>query len=427
MKTFPKPITDRELLDFMLLYAKHYLASGGPTSRLEEGLSRVGERCAKRTEVFATPTGVFVTICDILGDSEPKTALLRIRETGTNLGRLCRLEQIFSDFLDGKITLHTALEVLRNRAIVREFYKPSQTALAAFVAGTVISFSSYQHFTAALISGFITALVWFLTAVVLKRQFSNPIFSDFLGAFFTLVLAAVAHAFVAPLSIEAYALGGIVLLVPGLALTTAISELAEQNLVSGTAKFMQATLALLALGLAYLLFQQLSFSMALREVLQPAVVRSSSLWIYAASVVVNIFCFGVIFKVPPKSLIWSTFTGLMGWLCLQALVDTRAAAAGPYLASVMVGVVSLGLGRVFSLPSQLYSVPGIVAMLPGMLALNSFRYFASGDENSGIAFTFKVAITAVSIVFGLMTARMPFVMGSRYHWNWTKRFRRFRW
>jgi uncharacterized membrane protein YjjB (DUF3815 family) len=52
-------------------------------------------------------------------------------------------------------------------------------------------------------------------------------------------------------------------------------------------------------------------------------------------------------------------------------------------------------------------------MLPGMLALSSFRYFASGDQDTGLEFTFQVAVTAVSIVFGLMTARMPFVMTER--------------
>ena len=58
-----------------------------------------------------------------------------------------------------------------------------------------------------------------------------------------------------PAPFEAYSIGGLVVLVPGLALTTAIAELADQNLVSGTAKLMQAVLTLLALGLAYMLFQ----------------------------------------------------------------------------------------------------------------------------------------------------------------------------
>ena len=48
-------------------------------------------------------------------------------------------------------------------------------------------------------------------------------------------------------------------------------------------------------------------------------------------------------------------------------------------------------------------------MLPGMLALMSMRSFAMGQEQSGLDLMFRVILTAGSIVFGLFTARMPFV------------------
>lgn len=408
---------DRAILDFILLYAKRYLACGGPTSRLEDSLLRIGALYGRMAEIFATPTGVFVTLNDPTNDDDPKTALLRIRETGTDLGQLCRLERVFDELVSGKMNLPTAHATLDADSFARSEYRVGITVLAAFFAGFASSFQAYRRWSAAIASALITVAIWFLTTSLLKRRVANPIFSDFIGAFLTLVLAACAHALFDPLSVEAYAIGGIVLLVPGLSLTTAISELAEQNLVSGTAKFMQATLALLALGLAYLLFQQLSLSMGLREVLQPVAVKSQVQWLTAIAVAANIACFGVIFRVPPSALLWSTFTGLAGLAAFHSLIDTRAAAAAPYLAASIVGVVSLGLGRFSRLPSQVYSVPGIVALLPGILALNSVRYFASGDSDSGIDFTFQVAVTAVSIVFGLMTARVPFLLASALREN----------
>lgn len=404
----PQP-RDRVILDFMLLYAQRYLASGGPTSRLEDSLLRVGNFYRRQAEVFATPTGVFVTLNDPTTEDDPKTALLRIRETNTDLGQLCKIERVFEELLAGRVSLYSAQEMLKEFS-AKLTYQPVITAVAAFCAGLASSFQAYQRWTAALVSGLITMTIWFLLNYVVKRHVSNPIFTDFLGAFLTLTFAACAHALFAPISVEAYALGGIVLLVPGLALTTAISELAEQNLVSGTAKFMQATLALLALGLAYILFQQLSASLSLRSVLQPVAAVSKAHWASAVAVLVNICAFGVIFKVPPRALAWSTLTGATGMAGFHFLIGTRAAAAAPYVAAAIVGLVSLALGRISRLPSQVYSVPGIVAMLPGMLALNSFRYFATGDQDTGLEFIFQVAITAVSIVFGLMSARIPFTL-----------------
>lgn len=410
MKSSP---SDREILGFQMGYARHYLQSGGPTSRLEDNLIKIGAHFGRETEVFATPTGVFVTLNDPRTDDDPTTALTRVRETGTNLGQLCQLEQLLSDLEASKINLPAAALAMKSDQVTGSRYGSAQTAAAALVAGFVASFVVYQRTSVAILSGVIAAFVWLLMNHVLKRQVVNPIFSDFMGAFLTLVCAALAQAFFSPLTIEAYAIGGIMMLVPGLALTTAIAELAEQNLVSGTAKFMQAAIALLALGLAYLLFQQIAESMDLKSVLQPAAGKKTTQIVSVLGVMLSVSCFGVIFKVPPRMLVWSTITGVLAWVVMDRLRATGFAAAAPYLAAVAVGTLSLTFGRVFRLPSQVFSVPGIVAMLPGMLALSSFRYFASGDQETGLAFTFQVAITGVSIVFGLMTARLPFSVGDR--------------
>jgi uncharacterized membrane protein YjjP (DUF1212 family) len=410
MKSSP---SDREILGFQMAFARHYLNSGGPTSRLEDNLIKIGAHFGRETEVFATPTGVFVTLNDPRTTDDPTTALTRIKDTGTNLGQLCQLEHVLSDLQDDHITLPAASTTLSSEEFSRDRYNAFQTAGAAMVVGFAASFVVYQRTATALMSGAIAAFVWLLTHKALKRHVTNPIFSDFTGAFLTLVFAALAHTFMAPLSIEAYAIGGIVMLVPGLALTTAISELAEQNLVSGTAKLMQATMALLALGLAYLLFQQIAESMELKSVLQPTAGKKTTQIVSAIGIILNASCFAVILKVPARLLGWTTVTALLAWAVMDRMRHTGAAAAAPYVASVLVGMISLVFGRVFRLPSQVFSVPGIVAMLPGMLALSSFRYFALGDQDTGLAFTFQVAITAVSIVFGLMTARVPFSVTDR--------------
>lgn len=414
MKTCPKPAKGTDLLDFMLLYAKQYLASGGPTSRLEESLYQIGQYHNRHTEIFATPTGVFVTVQDIERKNDPVTSLLRLRDTGTDLGTLCKLEHVYTSVVEGRLPLRAGLETLKHSIITRPLYSIKTSCFAALVGGMAFSFNSYQRPSAAIVSGLITGLVWLSTPLFLKRHFNNPIFTDFMGAFITLVLAALAHGYFETISLEAYALGGIILLVPGLSITTAISELAEQNLVSGTAKLMQASMALLALGLAYLLFQQIAYSLDLREALAPVAAAKQDFWISGICTLIGVASFGVLFKVPPKALIWSTLTGMAGWLTISAVSSTKAAAGAPFIAALVVGLVSSTLGRIWKQPSQVYSVPGIVAMLPGMLALSSFRYFATGDQNSGIAFTFKVAVTAVSITFGLMTARIPFTLGGEY-------------
>jgi uncharacterized membrane protein YjjP (DUF1212 family) len=396
-----------ELLKFYVNYARRYLASGGPTSRLEESLGQVGHKFGYESEVFATPTGVFFT-CQKPGEN-PTTSLARIKESSINLGELCKLERSLDDILCGKISVRTANAVIIEGHTSKSAYPGWHFAFAAFVAGFAVSFEAYQSMQAAWISGVITFVTWLLTGAYFRGLFPSSMLRDFLGAFVALGLACVAN-YNLPISIEAYSVGALVLLVPGLLLTTAIAELAEQNLVSGTAKLMQALLVLLAIGLAYILIHEISHSFDLGGVLESSKQKPRIFGVSLLTVVTSIYCYGVIFRVPPPSLIWSSLTGLSAWLVLKGVQSTLLVAAAPYFASVAVGVLSLGLGRLFRVPSQTYSVPGIMAMLPGMLALSSFRYFALGFEETGIALSFKVVLTASSIVLGLLTARVPFVL-----------------
>src|SRR3990167_2145371 len=103
---------ERSLLPFLLLYARHYLSSGGPTSRLEESITQLGEKFGHQTEVFSTPTGVFITSQP--KNKAPQTALARIRNTTINLGNLCTLERIFKDTESTHISLEEAMRILES-------------------------------------------------------------------------------------------------------------------------------------------------------------------------------------------------------------------------------------------------------------------------------------------------------------------------
>ena len=71
-------------------------------------------------------------------------------------------------------------------------------------------------------------------------------------------LAVVTAQFVSPLSIYVTTLAGLIVLVPGLTLTTAMTELATRDLVSGTARLMGAVLIFLEIGFGVALGWQLT-------------------------------------------------------------------------------------------------------------------------------------------------------------------------
>lgn len=395
-----------QVLLFLTEYGSHYLGAGGSAARLEEAIAELGRKLGFQSEVFALPTGVFVSC--ISPNGETHTTIMRIKECSMNLGFLCALEEILADVYTQKLPLARAIRLLKSKNVHQSPYPPHTSVLAAFGCGFSLSYPAFGVFWAAVASGVITVLTWWISGPVLKRLLASPIFRDFGGCVIALTLSALVQVFL-PGHIEACSIGALILLVPGLSLTTAIAEIADHDLVSGTAKFMHSILTLLALGIATMLFydfsHRLGYGMPIHEKRWTAPVIISSIGIMTA-----VFCFGVLFKVPKRSLIWSTLTGVTGWFILHQFKDTPYFVSGSFFASLGVGFISLVLARSFKVPSQVYSVPGILAMLPGMLALTSFRSFALGEQGSGIELGFKVALTAGSIVFGLLSARIPIAL-----------------
>lgn len=394
------------LLEFCGEFGRAYLMSGGPTSRLEEYVGELGRDHGFPAEVFATPTGLFVSVVDKNG--QHCTSLSRIKQVSMNLGRLCWLEGIFADIQKKKITLSQGLRVLKSKKVKEPTYKRWQSALAAFVGGFALSYPNYGRLRAAIASGIIAMITWWISGPGLKTRIQSSIFRDFVGCGVALGLAATAQV-LTPGPFESFAIGALIVLVPGLALTSAISELADQNLVSGTAKFMQAILTLLALGIAYLLFTDLVSGLGIQPMIS-AERHPLSLSASAIGAAFGVTCFGIIFGVPRRALPGATATGLLGWTVFHQFDSAKLLVTAPFAASLAVGFVSMVLSQRFKVPSQTYSVPGILAMLPGMLALASFHTLALGNQTAGLELAFRVATTAGAIVFGLFTARIPFAL-----------------
>ncbi|MBI3557378.1 MAG: threonine/serine exporter family protein, partial [Deltaproteobacteria bacterium] len=203
-----RPTTSDDALTFMAEYGRAYLASGGPTSRLEEALSGLGHKIGYPTEVFATPTGIFVSCVDKSGANH--TTLSRIKDGGINLGRLCWLEGIFEDVYSQKISITQGNKILHSKALQKSPYKMWQCFMAAFLSGFALSITGFTLFWPALASGLIATATWWVAGPGTSHRISSSIFRDFMGATVTLALAALCQLLL-PAPFEAYSIGGIII------------------------------------------------------------------------------------------------------------------------------------------------------------------------------------------------------------------------
>lgn len=395
--------------EFATKFGKQYLASGGPTARLELSLTRLAKHMNLKAEVFATPTGVFVNTMS-RNDAVPMTSLRRIKSKSINLQQVVKLESILEELSQHRITFPQALEKIKYnpKKLPKHIYYS-----AIFLSGIACSFPQFAIWQAALASGLLTSMVAWISGPFSRRLQVSQIFTDFFGCFVALLLSGILSQWL-NIPVASVAIGTLVYLVPGLTLTIAISELAEQNFVAGTAEMMKGILILLAMGTAYLLAKDLMNFISPQIINQMDFSRKDmiSFWPKFFGNIALSFAFSITFRVPKPMIILGIIVGTISWSILQTFQGSNYFILGSYLPAFSVGTLSLLFGRVLKVPSQVFSVPGIFSLLPGLLVFSSFYNFSSGMPDKITEVFFQGAMIASSITFGLLSARLPFqIMG----------------
>jgi uncharacterized membrane protein YjjP (DUF1212 family) len=395
-------------VEFSVEAGERYLASGGPTSRIEEMIDEAGAAHGVHMETFATPTGIFISGAG-RGDGQAITLLGRIKGSSTDLSELIRIERVIEALTKKQIGVKDAMEEMaRPQPPHVQRRNEWVSYLSFFVLGAAASFVNYGALTSALISGLLCFAVGFLSGPLRQRWGWSGIFTDFLGTFGALVASGLISLKL-DRPADSFAIGTLILLVPGLSLTNAITELAEQNFVSGTAKMMKSVLILLALGTAFLLVSDLS------QLLFPGVdynrwglVKEQPFYVQILGQSAVIVAFTGVFRSPYRYIPFTLVPGLLSWYVLHKLNYADFLVLSSFAPALTVGFISLVLSRWLKVPSQIFSVPGILSLVPGMLALSSFYSVTDPSGAGGGAVFFQVAIVSSSIVFGLLTARVPF-------------------
>jgi uncharacterized membrane protein YjjB (DUF3815 family) len=117
--------------------------------------------------------------------------------------------------------------------------------------------------------------------------------------------------------------------------------------------------------------------------------------------------FGVLFNVPRSVLLWIGVVGAVGHLVRFTLrqigVSVEVATAA---GALVVGLVGYWQAVRFNLPRLVFTVVGIITMIPGIPAYEVLFYFSAGDIPTGLTTLVRVGLQVGAIALGLGTARL---------------------
>lgn len=113
--------------------------------------------------------------------------------------------------------------------------------------------------------------------------------------------------------------------------------------------------------------------------------------------------FSVIFNAPKNRLIQCGLVGMLGWLVyIIFTVNGIDAVVATVAASILVAVLSQLCAKLYKTPIIIFTVSGIIPLVPGGLAYDAMRNFVVNDYNMAIQLAAKALLISGAIAIGLV-------------------------
>jgi uncharacterized membrane protein YjjP (DUF1212 family) len=389
----------REGVAFIEKLARALHRYGLAAPNVEDALSLVAERLGIHGEFFATPTAILASLDT--GDLE-QTIMIRVEPGSVNLDKLSRLDRLAQDVATGAVPPGEASRMIDEIRATPARFRGKTTAFASAVASAASARFFGGGWREMVVCGAI-GLVTGLLALVARR---NPNFRVYepLAAFVAGVCASATAVLMPPTSLYVAMAGGLIVLFPGLTLTTAISELATRHLQSGTSRMMSALITLVSIGFGVALGLQTGhWLFGAAPVVSPVPLPT---WTIVIALLMASLSFVVLNQANPRDTAWIVF------VCVLSFVGSRLGAqwigieTGAFVGAILVGVASGIYSRLHNRPALVTATPGTILLVPGSVGFRSITEMISNDPVRGLHTAFTMILTGVALATGLLVARL---------------------
>jgi uncharacterized membrane protein YjjP (DUF1212 family) len=389
---------------FCNLLARRLHEYGTAAHRLESAVISVATQLGWDCQVFSTPTSIFLTYRK-LGESEDlitvPTQLLRLRPGDIDIGRLASVDQIADEVASGEIDLKQGADRLLavpesgpNRPLASHLL--SWGAVGLTVAALLGS--SWTDIGIAALLGMITGLF----AMRLGTYWQEVGSFEPITAFVITVLAYVLSDFLGGSQVPNTVIAAMIILMPGLNLTVAITELSTGHLASGTARFAGAVVVLVKLSLGVVMATQMMHALGFASGLELDPSTLPPTWFAWLALLITGLAFGVLFNAQlqdwPAVVVAAISAFGTNFFAAQYVGSELAV----FLAALVVAGVSNAYGRIYNRPSSIMRLPGIILLVPGSLGYRSLTLLFSRNMTDGLDAAVSVAVVLASLVGGLL-------------------------
>ena len=380
----------------MVVQAHRY---GASYVRLEEFFTQLPRLFGFKGEMLAAAPFAFFEFRQS-ANAEPYRLTYRLAETSFDLTKLSNLWALVNDLEAGQISIDQGVARLKQIDSLAAPYKSSTVALAYSLCGAgfavLLSAVWFDVFLAALLS----LVVFAITLYAGRSQWvSNRI--NFTAAFAASILANLLALLFSGSNPFTVALCAVIVLIPGLALTLGVAELASKSIISGISRLVDGVsiTLVLVIGSAF----GSSVVNTLWPVPAPADQQDYSLGLIFLCIILLMLGLSFIFKVRRQDLGWVALAGIItytGVLLGGQFGDWQGSFIGALGLGLYTGLVSLRR----HIPGSVMMLPGIMILVPGVAAYFGVNTLQTNSIFSALPAVWGVMVQIVAILGGLYVA-----------------------
>lgn len=389
-------------ISFVIELARQLHQYGTSASRLEEAILQVAQSLGLRAEVWSSPTAIILSFYDPdAGDDALAyaTQVMRLPPGDVNLERLRLADQIADQVIAGVVDVGEGWRMLRALNAPRSRRRLLAIALSYGLAASCVAVLLRTSLADMLAAGLIGVVIGLITVA----SFSRPrlgVAADAINGLVATSLAILIAAFVVPLAVKPVVLAALIVLMPGMALTTAVRELSSQHLVSGSARMAGALATLLKLSFGTLAATQLCALLGI--VAEPVAWPPLPVWATYPALVVAALAIAVLFQAARRDWPVVVISVIAGYLISRVVGDQLNAAFGVFAAGLALSALSNVFARWARRPGALVREPGILLLVPGSVSFRSLSSMMERDLSSGMDTAVLLVTLLVALVAGLM-------------------------
>lgn len=210
----------------------------------------------------------------------------------------------------------------------------------------------------------------------------------------------------APMDDRLVTLAALILPLPGLTLTVALTELALGHLSAGSARLAGAGVTLLTLvlgvGIAWRMLPDGTHFPGVEPFVVQLPLPAWSIW---PAILIAPAAFAVLFKVPTSQWMVVFLVAISGFLTSKYVGARFSPETGSFFGALVVGCGSNLYARIKNRPAMAAQTPGLLILVPGSIGYRSLVAMLESQTVEGVALAFTMVLVAAALVGGLLMKR----------------------